>query len=261
MTVETNQGIDTITVGSINATNRAFILFGEHARELVSPETSLALLTRICDGEGSETLFKIMPNSNPRGRELVESGEQCRRTNPEGVDINRNWMDALPTSLRMRNSQMEEQTYGGEKAFSTLETQEVRKQVTSFKPDLFISIHSGTFGMYTPYASDQHQYETSKEKQDFSRMVDLVRGVDSETCNCPLGEAFVSIGYSSWGTCIDWVYENLKTAYVYAFEIYTSKEATESCFETFNPNGEALSMVTNKWASAILKVASLVHQA
>ena len=262
MTIETIEGIDTVTVGATNSTTRAFILFGEHARELVSSETALSLLRRICSGqEGEDVLFKIMPNANPRGRSLVESGETCRRTNPEGIDINRNWENPRATSLRLKNRDMEEQTYGGEKAFSTIETRTIRDQLVSFKPDLFISIHSGTFGMYTPYANDQHKYETVQEQADFSRMKTLVEGVDSETCNCPLGEAVVKVGYSSWGTCIDWVYQNLHTPYVYAFEIYTGGSSQEDCFGTFNPSGSSLDEVTRKWSSAVLKVASLVHPA
>ena len=192
----------------------------------------------------------------------MEQGDTCRRTNPEGIDINRNWQDSLPVDAAELNKQMEEQTYGGEEAFSTVETRTIRDAVSAFKPDLFISIHSGTFGMYTPYASDQHPYESDQEKEDFARMARLVRNVDDETCNCPLGEAVVKIGYSSWGTCIDWVYQNLKTPYVYAFEIFTNEgDMDGSCFSHFNPDGRSLSAVTSKWASAILKVASLAQQA
>ena len=260
--VQTVDGIDIVTMGPSNATTKAFILFGEHSRELVSPETALLLINRICQGESRNISFTIMPNANPRGRRLVEQGDTCRRTNPEGIDINRNWEDSLPVDKNEVNKQMEEQTYGGDHAFSTVETRTIRDAVSEFKPDLFISIHSGTFGMYTPYASDQHPYESEKEKQDFDRMAKLVRKVDDETCNCPLGEAVVKVGYSSWGTCIDWVYKNLKTPYVYAFEIFTSQDAMDgSCFSHFNPDGQSLNKVTSKWASAILKVAELAHQA
>lgn len=85
----------TITNGADSISKlRTYLLFGEHARELISPETGLALLKFLCSKESSEILsksdFYIVLNSNPESRKRVEEGEYCLRTNENGVDINRN---------------------------------------------------------------------------------------------------------------------------------------------------------------------------
>lgn len=80
-----------------------FYLFGEHPRELISPETGLNLINTLCGEMSSSNLnidslleqniFQIVLNANPYGRTLVEEGESCRRTNENGIDLNRNWDD------------------------------------------------------------------------------------------------------------------------------------------------------------------------
>lgn len=43
-----------------NMPNKAFILFGEHARELISPETGLRFLQKLC--KGSEEVKPVLEN-------------------------------------------------------------------------------------------------------------------------------------------------------------------------------------------------------
>ena len=52
------------------------------------------------------------------------------------------------------------------------------------------------------------------------QMMEILRDVDKEHCQCPFGAAGREVGYPCPGTCLDWVYDNLKTAYSFAFEIY-----------------------------------------
>lgn len=82
---------------------RLFFLFGEHARELISPETALRVIEDLCGWHEetraqADTLLafydvRIVPVANPLGRARVEAGEFCRRTNEHDVDLNRNWPD------------------------------------------------------------------------------------------------------------------------------------------------------------------------
>jgi len=74
--------IDVLTVRKQGASPRtkAMFVFGEHARELVSPESSLDLLRALC-GQGSSAShvanlldtveFTVVPNANPLGRKKV----------------------------------------------------------------------------------------------------------------------------------------------------------------------------------------------
>lgn len=72
------------------STKKAFFLFGEHARELISPETGLLFLKQICNSK-SQILEKyeiqIVLNANPLSREKVEKGEYCLRVNENGNKI------------------------------------------------------------------------------------------------------------------------------------------------------------------------------
>jgi len=50
----------------------------------------------------------------------------------------------------------------GSNPFSEIETQFVRDSVRSFKPLMFLSIHSGVFGLFYPYAYDKANKNNSK---------------------------------------------------------------------------------------------------
>lgn len=77
---------------------RLIINFGEHGRELISPEIAIRLLETLCNEEARRALlkaygisidvvdsllnkvvYKIIPVENPGGRELVEGGALCER--------------------------------------------------------------------------------------------------------------------------------------------------------------------------------------
>lgn len=79
---------------------KSLFIFGEHSRELISSDTGLHLLLQLCGEEPTsidiDTIlqtnqFRMVLNSNPAGRKMVESGQYCQRTNENGVDLNRNW--------------------------------------------------------------------------------------------------------------------------------------------------------------------------
>lgn len=87
--------------GDSNLKGKAMIIFGEHARELISTETGLHLLRQLCGTEKNPNVdispilqknkIRVVLNSNPLSRKLVENGEYCTRVNENKVDINRNW--------------------------------------------------------------------------------------------------------------------------------------------------------------------------
>jgi len=199
-----------------------FVLFGEHARELISPETGLYFIKSLC-GETDlssraqnalqDTEFQIIVNGNPRSRVEVENGDYCLRVSPSGVDLNRNWAegwDPKPSEVNPVD------TNPGPAPFSEPETQIFKKLVTDFDPTVFLTIHSGTRGLYMPWAFNPNDLGDQNQKQ----MLHMLQDLDAKYCQCPYGGAGKEVGYACPGTCLDWIYDELKTPYAFAFEIY-----------------------------------------
>jgi murein tripeptide amidase MpaA len=272
--------IDIVDVGASKNTHKVFYLFGEHARELVSPETAMALLEDLCSDnlvakaalENSQ--FRIIPNGNPGSRKMVESGEYCLRLNPNGVDLNRNWdVSWRPNPVESNDEQLSP----GSSPFSEVETRIFKQAVTEFNPNVFAAIHSGTLGMYMPWAFSTGQKPVVRNEE---KMHHVLSELDSKFCKCPSGAAQKEVGYSSPGTCLDWVHMHTKADYSYAFEIYTgfglqdlreryrrqqlrAKAAfleldykEDNCFSQFNPvTEESLKRTVKNWSQALVELA------
>lgn len=210
-----------------NPTNKVFVLFGEHSRELISPESALRMLEILCgkvEAGGDmpsvpsillESEFQIVINGNPKSRNLVEDGQFCLRANPNGVDLNRNWDEQW-----VEGYEGDTMTNPGSKPFSEPETRIFKNLVQTYQPTTFLTVHSGTKGMYMPYAYDLEHMA----KYNAPKMLGLLQELDKTHCQCPFGAAGKQVGYACPGTCLDWVYEKLKTPYVFAFEIYASPD-------------------------------------
>jgi len=234
MTLETRpadtRSIDSITIkapGS-NPVNKNFMLFGEHARELISPESGLHFIKVLCGEAGDkerakkilqDSEFKIVVNGNPDSRKRVEQGDFCLRVNPNGVDLNRNWHEEWKPVAEFDTVD----TNPGPSPFSEAETQVFKDLVTDYKPTNFLTIHSGTKGMYMPWAFDMHHLANRNQK----KMMNILKKLDKDHCECPFGAAGREVGYSCPGTCLDWVYDKLQTPYAFAFEIYTNPDMDE----------------------------------
>ena len=82
-----------------NQKMKGFIIFGEHSRELISPEAGLKLIQTLCTENKNEFKDHVMQdyelrmilNVNPISRVKVEAGDYCLRENENGVDLNRNY--------------------------------------------------------------------------------------------------------------------------------------------------------------------------
>lgn len=213
----------------------ALLVFGEHARELVSSESALHFLRNLCglgsvsEGNARKTLssidFVLVPNSNPAGRKLVESGSFCKRTNENGVDLNRNWgnehRDANAASIGAvddddSNGAQEENP--GPSGFSEPETQILRDLARDVSPQLFLSIHSGAYLLGMPFG-----FSSSERPEHADEMVNMLSSISNRYCqgSCPYGSLAQTIGYSSKGCSIDYVVEQLKVPFAFTWEIYT----------------------------------------
>lgn len=243
--------------------------------------------------------FLFVLNANPRSRLKVEQGDFCIRTNPSGVDLNRNWDEMWQDTAATGAI-----TNPGSAPFSEPETKILKRLAEDFRPTTFMTIHSGTRGMYMPWAYDM----THLADRNQPAMLEILQKVDAKHCQCPFGAAGKEVGYSCPGTSLDWIYDKLKTPYVFAYEIYTgdspvvgendfyrarfiqqthlglaNQEEVESllqvtsgvqtavdmsehedpqfCFSQFNPDSEELYRdAVSNWAAAYVETLALVAE-
>jgi len=175
----------------------------------------------------AHTEFQLVVNANPRSRREVEAGDFCLRANPAGVDLNRNWDEHFVSA-----AQTGEDTNPGPHPFSEPETQILKRVVAAFEPTSFLCVHSGTKGLYMPWAYSTDATSllslNGTEGTTASRMLKVLKQVDAAHCECPFGAAGKEVGYSCPGTSLDWVFEKLNTPYSFAYEIYTSPQQDDS---------------------------------
>jgi len=208
---------------------KAMFVFGEHARELISPESGLQLLRDICgqgDSMDSElvdkvmgtTSFVIIPNGNPVSRKKVEAGEYCKRTNEENVDLNRNFGDDHRDNAR---AGADDEMNPGPRGFSEPESQIIRDLALEEKPDIFLSIHSGAYLLGTPFG-----YTADRKAEGEQPMMEVLKPISEKFCSggCPFGDLAGMIGYKSQGCDIDYVKEQLDTPFVFTWEIYVGPD-------------------------------------
>lgn len=234
-------GLDVVTIkGSSSETSakqKAMFVFGEHAREVVTTESAVHFARSIC-GLGSippeqaraalaRTDFILVPNANPMGRQEVENGAFCKRTNENGVDLNRNWgddhRDTQSTSLVDAgdvDDSLGDEENPGAKGFSEPETQVLHSLAEEVAPHLFVSVHSGTFMLGMPFG-----FSDSEQPANAGEMMSMLSNVNGQYCGgcCPTG-SLASIGYNSKGCSIDFVAEHLKVPLAFTFEIYADSK-------------------------------------
>lgn len=225
------------------ANNRMFIASGEHARELIGSESVLYFLRAICGdvklhGKNrsvakvlAKTDFAVVLNANPLSRLKVDEGDFCVRENPNGIDLNRNWDTHWENNFNV-----------GSEPFSEPEARLLRDMMTEFKPNSYLSVHSGTFGLYMPWA-----YTTSGDLADRNQkqMLSILQEVDQVHCQCPFGAAGKEVGYACPGTSVDWAYDKLKAQYSFAWEIWVTggREALTERWNEQKASSSALSLL------------------
>lgn len=240
-----------------NPSERALLFFGEHAREMISVETGLSFIETLCGGQSiqqqtllknvgasvddilNSTEFFIFPNANPYGRRKCERGSYCWRANEKGVDLNRNWGDHWSSTYD------HPETFPGTKPFSEEETVLLARAAVTYKPTMFISIHSGTLSMLSPVA---HTLNAPGEPGQATNAVNppglfvpapsndglnghgvkpilnVMKNVNQKFCKCTYGAAGKELGYLCPGTCLDYIYNRLGLRYAFAVEIYSGRQ-------------------------------------
>ncbi|CEL93864.1 unnamed protein product [Vitrella brassicaformis CCMP3155] len=168
-----------------------------------------ALLQQAADALRT-TSFRILVNSNPRSREKVETGDYCIRANPNRVDLNRNW-----DSHWREHGSCNDVEWGGPNAFSEAETRLFRDVLTTFRPRVMATIHSGNMGLYHPYAFSR----SAALSWGAQKMHTWLRQLSSATVKVPFGPAAILNGGDCPGSGLDFAYDTLKS-YSFALEIF-----------------------------------------
>lgn len=206
------------------AKKKAMFVYGEHAREIISPESALNFAQTLCgkgpDAERASKIldsvsFTIVPNANPLGRKQVEEGYYCKRTNEDGVDLNRNFGDE-----HKAEENRGDETNAGPSGFSEPESKMLKQLVDDERPDIYLSIHSGAYLLGTPFG-----YTQSGVPDNEQNMMDVLQPISDKYCdgNCPYGNLAELIHYDSPGCDIDYVSEKVGSPYVFTWEIYVGE--------------------------------------
>lgn len=210
------------------------MVFGEHPRELISPEVGLNIVRTLCS-EGGRHLraansFTLVLNANPAGRRKIETDKDwCVRANEDDVDLNRNYgkgwahqKEDGQDGVGVKAGKHFETFSSGTSAFSEPETQIVRDILQQTKPHLFVDVHSGTNAVILPWS---YTNEPIDDRRQQARMMRVAQNLSQDCPDCTLGPGAVTVGYKATGTASDYAF-SLGVPYSFTTEIYTSSDRT-----------------------------------
>jgi len=246
--------VDVYTEGSGKL--QVTVICGEHPRELISVETCLAILRKVLASEEALALasLRIILNANPETRKQVEAGDYCLRTNPNGVDINRNW----DLHWKTENCEAVSDECPGVTPMSEPEVLEIQQLLASAPPDVFITVHSGSYALLTPFA-----YDTEPATVDIAEMLTALTAASKDLLpHVEIGQTADILKYRCPGNLLDYVYSHTEARIVAVFEVYSQHSPFASflsdhtsCFQTFNPHDPVLyAEVVDLWSEVFLRL-------
>lgn len=213
---------------------KVMYVFGEHARELISPEVGLSVVKALCSDQGREARrsaeYRLILNANPISRRKIEStSDFCIRTNENNVDLNRNYAQGWKeehehegqTGVGLMAGKQMETFSAGSGPFSEPESRAVAAAFKDFKPHIFVSVHSGTNAIMIPW---DYTTQPIENRQDHARMAEVAKSISKDFCPlCAVGDGAAVVGYPATGTSSDYAYANGAT-FSYTWEIYTDRQ-------------------------------------
>jgi len=224
-----------------------------HAREWITSASMLYIIEQILTGTSADAVrmrtnyrWYILPNHNPDGYEFTWTSDRLwRKTRSPnsgspciGTDPNRNWdanwggegASPLPCS----------DTYAGSRAFSEVETNNVRNFLTTIasQTNVYISVHCYSQYWLVPWGGYSYKPADYNELMRVGNLAaTAIRGVN--------GLSFVvgtppDILYVASGGSFDWVKAKLNIAYAYTPELRPGPNASngfEIAASNITPSG------------------------
>ncbi|XP_051124066.1 metallocarboxypeptidase A-like protein MCYG_01475 [Andrographis paniculata] len=249
---------------------RILFSFGQHARELITTELALRLLSILSEEEFlpnadrgtlnktlDRVIIKVVPIENLNGRKLVEDGDLCERRNGRGVDLNRNW--SVDWGKKEKDYDPYEEN-PGPAPFSEPESQIMRKLAVSFEPHIWVNVHSGMEALFMPY-DHKNTTPVGMPSQIMKSMLHDLNHFYLKD-HCLVGSGGGSVGYLAHGTATDYMYDVARVPMAFTFEIYGDPNASsKDCFKMFNPvDISSFNRVLNSWSAAFFHMFSVgVH--
>lgn len=238
--------------GKVAGRGRVLLIFGEHARELVGPESALHLARSACAGDAREALaagvqFDILPDLNPVGRQEVLAGRYCQRMDQRDVDLNRNYGEGAHWSSSVESDFRAGETNPGGAPFSEPATQLVRRLVADpgngtgllhGPAAAFAAVHSGELAMFVAPAwtegvdpALQGAGAPAPVAAALDRASAMVSAVQAQHCpDCVAGPLGQYEGFALRGTSLDYAAGLGVPAAL--FEIYVGSDDMKS-FQEF----------------------------
>jgi hypothetical protein len=267
---------------------KVMVVCGMHAREMFSSDlcrswllyTALAVKTNQTPEEEVAPIdWLYVPVANPDGRDAVAGAyagkeghfpwTKCHRGNLRGVDLNRNWRmydDDLYKEYgnkdrkthephRFENRVPNAEENPGQESFSEAETAVLRDLLDEFRPDVLLSIHTGTVSISYPMEDTVDEPPTYLGLMRMAgRLVDW-SGCRSFKPRCLAGQSS-RILYVSKGTMVDYAYRLRRSAMPFTVEAYggppphesrTWDEDPDICFYFYNPPQRQLVAYLKRW--------------
>ncbi|XP_071098218.1 zinc carboxypeptidase-like [Haliotis cracherodii] len=252
---------------NVSGKKRIFIEAGIHAREWVTPASSMYFVDRMLHersipGSQAEFLYNnfewyIVPVTNPDGYTYTHTTDRLWRKNRNtcssifgrGVDLNRNW-DANFGGTGSSSSCFSD-TFRGASVFSEAETRNIRDWVSSIQSNegpisAYLSIHSYSQYLLVPYGYAENTVpDNNAEIRRITNLAkDAIRNLPYQK------EYFVGtapeILYVASGTSSDWARLNANIPYAMTYEMRPDANAN-SGFEL--PASEIIPTGEDLWVS------------
>tara|TARA_B110000967_G_C18798967_1_gene517364 strand:- start:168 stop:890 length:723 start_codon:yes stop_codon:yes gene_type:complete len=220
------------------------IVFGEHARELISSTLGVSWIERLAQTQPPYNLV-IIPIANEMRNDVID-GDECIRKNSNGIDLNRNAKLAFFDKAG-RYSQFSEE-FAGITPLSEAEPKFIDKLAEHLPIRYFINVHSGEFAMYcSPDGSKTETFATQGEH--IQRLKKLANVYCKE---CVVGSAAKKSNYLAHGTNADNLFFNRHVAAAFTFEVYGTMIDSDGCYKAFNPlSNKRLLYEIDRWINIL----------
>jgi hypothetical protein len=121
---------------------RVLVIGGIHGDELTASETVFRWIGRLAGDDAQPYHWKVVPLLNPDGM----FAQPARRTNANGVDLNRNFptpdWEVKARQYWERTVNKDPRRYPGPRPLSEPETRWLHEQLESFRPQAIVSVHA-----------------------------------------------------------------------------------------------------------------------